>query len=209
MAIFEQDEVRSVLEPIHDLIAKVVELAHREHLAAKRLLTNHGFPSHLYSRTSSNELFDAVARHAITILGADARVLVHAEAQTVKFSVGGKAVFKFKKGDEDKLTCNHPTQAVRDFHDPDAPVGMGLPPETAKIEIVWLPNAAKTGYLAIFAVARDQDDVLWDYEIPRWAGEQNDGIFQFPRSPKDDSDQDDLSNLIAPKKPDDQSERDE
>lgn len=206
MTMFGQDEVRAALEPIHELLAKVIELAHREVLAKRHLLAANGFPSDIYPRTGSNSVFDAVARHGMMILGADPRVRVHPESQTVKFSVGGRVVLKFKQADEDNITCNHPTQAVLAFHDPNVPVGMGLPPETAKIEVVWVPNSTRTGYLNLAVVARDQDDVLWEYEIARWAGEKDEGIIKFPKRPSDDSDQDGLVALIAPKKQDGENE---
>ena len=206
MAVVEQDEVRAALEPIHGLIAKVIELAHREDRVMSRLRIENGFRPRLYSRTVSNDVFDAVAGYAIPILGADPRVHVYEESQTVKFFVGGKVMLRFKQGDDDKLSYNHPTQAVLDYHDPNVPCRPDLPPETAKIEIVWLPNATKTGYDGIFVVARDQDDVVWEYEIPLWAEEQDGTIVQFPRPPKDDSDQDDLSHLVAAKKQDDENE---
>jgi hypothetical protein len=71
----------------------------------------------LYSRTIANFVFDAIARNAIAEFGSDDSVHVKIEAQTVKFVFKGAVLARFKKGDENKLGQNVPTQAAIDFID--------------------------------------------------------------------------------------------
>jgi hypothetical protein len=62
-------------------------------------------------------VFDAIARNAIAEFGSDDSVHVKIEAQTVKFVFKGAVLARFKKGDENKLGQNVPTQAAMDFID--------------------------------------------------------------------------------------------
>jgi hypothetical protein len=72
----------------------------------------------------------------------------------------------------------------------------GLPPETAKIEIIWRPNEIWTQLAGVFVVARDGDRLLWEYEIEE-AGESGvvvDMPTTLPKSPEPDG-----GDLVKPK----------
>ncbi|UNU43498.1 hypothetical protein EAO27_12825 [Sphingopyxis sp. YF1] len=153
-----------------------------------------GYAPNLYSRTNSNDIFDAIMRRAIPLLGAEERVFVKTEAQTAKFVIAGVAA-RFKKAGEDGLGCNIPTQAAMAFMDAERTLP-GLPPETAKIELIWEPNAIWTKVERVLVVARDGDRLLWDYEIVADAGEGE----ITPLTLTGRSDQpDDASDLVKPK----------
>ncbi len=122
----------------------------------------------LYDRTRSNDMFDAIARRAIFRLAAESGIRVEIEAQTFKFYVKAIAA-RFKKGGEDKLGCNIPTQAAMAFMEADG-VLPGLPPETGKVEIIWLPNEIWTQIDRVLVIARDGDHLIWEYEIEAAAG---------------------------------------
>ncbi|WP_159983707.1 MULTISPECIES: hypothetical protein [unclassified Novosphingobium] len=156
-----------------------------------------GYAPNLYSRTNSNEVFDAIIRRAIPLLGAEAKVFVKPEAQTVKFIIHG-VLARFKKAGDDGLGCNVPTQAAMAFMEADRALP-GLPPETAKIELIWEPNAIWTKVERVLVVARDGNRLLWDYEI---TGEADGaaGTLVEPIKPLDPSPIDlDGGDLIKPK----------
>ncbi len=69
----------------------------------------------LYSRTIQNFVFDAAIQHALDEFRDDSKVHIFKESQTVKFGFGGVVLARFKKGDEDNLGQNQPTQAVLNF----------------------------------------------------------------------------------------------
>ncbi|MFD2500424.1 hypothetical protein ACFSTI_18290 [Rhizorhabdus histidinilytica] len=75
----------------------------------------------------------------------------------------------------------------------------GLPPETAKIELIWEPNTIWTKVERVLVVARDGDRLLWEYEIVGEAG--GDAITPLaPVGPDDHSgDGLDTSDLVKPK----------
>src|SRR5256885_667968 len=76
--------VKATLEPFHPRIRSVVELAWAELRKVAELRAAHGIAPVLYSRTISNDVFDAIARYAITEFGSDPSVHVEIEAQTIK-----------------------------------------------------------------------------------------------------------------------------
>jgi hypothetical protein len=116
-----------------------------------------------YPRTIANYVFDAVARRAILHFGSLDAVRVEIEAQTFKLYIKN-VLLRYKKGGDDKLGQNVPTMATLLFEDADASLP-GFPPDTAKIEVIWLPNEIWTGLEQVLVVARDGEHLIWEYEI--------------------------------------------
>jgi hypothetical protein len=164
MPIPSMAETKAKLSPYHGIIRSVIDEAWAEWRKVQRFREDNGFNPVLYARTISNYMFDAIARRAIPRLGAEAKVLLQTDAQTFKAYVNGVLV-RVKKGGEDGLGCNWPTQTALAFEE----VGghfPGFPAETTKVEIIWLPNDIWTKVEQLLIVARDGDKMLWQYEIP-------------------------------------------
>ena len=191
------DAVRDALTPYHSKIHACVIGGFSEWRDMQNYRVSKGYSPNLYSRTNSNDIFDAIVRRAIPILGSEDKVSVKIEAQTAKFIFRG-LVARFKKAGDDGLGCNIPTQAAMAFMDADRTLP-GLPPETAKIELIWEPNDIWTQVERVLVVARDGDRLLWEYEIVANAGD--DALTPImPFGPNDGSDDDvDASDLITPK----------
>jgi hypothetical protein len=160
-------------------------------LAVQAFRASKGFPPMLYTRSISNYIFDALARPAIMDFGAEAAVRVEVEAQTFKLHFKDLCA-RFKKGGEDKLGQNHPTQAALAFEEADGMIP-GTSHETGKVEIIWLPNEIWTDLDRILVVARDGDHLIWEYEIERKAPA---AVVMLPTTP---SDPDADGPLITPK----------
>jgi hypothetical protein len=62
------------------------------------------------------------------------------------------------------LGRNIETQAVLQFVDADEMLP-GFPAATAKVEFMWLANEIFTRLERVLVVARDEDRLLWEYEI--------------------------------------------
>jgi hypothetical protein len=164
MPIPTKGEAQRMLRPYHGLIWRIVHEAWDEWRTVQGLRVKHKMSPPLYSRTIANYVFDAVARRAIPAFGTEARVNVKVEAQTFKIFVRGLLAARFKQGGEDKLGHNVPTQSGMAFMEADR-VLPDMPPETGKVEIVWLPNDIRTQIEALLVVARDGDQLIWEYEI--------------------------------------------
>ena len=193
MAIATMEEVQSALEPHHPRIRKVIDDAWGEWRAVQAFRQQADYGALAYTRTISNYMFDAIARRATRAFAAVDHVHIRAEAQTVKFFFGGTVLVRFKKGDDAKLGCNIPTEAALAFIDAERQVP-GLPPETAKVEIIWQPNEIWTQVDRVLVVARDGDRLIWEYEI----GLEEEGaqLLEFPRGPRPE---DDDQPLVKPK----------
>jgi len=160
----DKDDVRDILAPYHGRIRSVVERAWAEWRAHAAWRLETGLDPLLYSRTISNYVFDAIARIAVAEFAADASVHIQIEAQTIKLFFKGGVCARFKKGDDNKLGQNHPTQASLAFEYADSQLP-GFPAETAKVEFIWLANEINTRLEHVLVVARDGDSLLWDYVI--------------------------------------------
>jgi hypothetical protein len=163
MARAMKEEVRAALAPYHAMLGKIIRDAWAEWRAIQAFRVEQKMAPVLYSRTISNYVFDAIARRAIPLLGAEERINLDLDSQTFRFHLRGAAA-RIKKGGDDKLGCSIPTQAALAFEDADGVI-TGLPPETAKIEIIWLPNELWTQVDRILVIARDGDVLIWDYDL--------------------------------------------
>lgn len=192
-------DVQDVLEPYHHRIRGVVERAWAEWRAVAAFRAEREFGPLMYSRTIANYVFDAIARIAMTEFAADASVHLEIETQTIKFFFKGSVFARFKKGDDSKLGQNIPTQAALAFAAADS-IFPGFPPETSKVEFIWLANDIHTRLEHVLVVARDGDRLLWDYEIE--PGEAGAGtIIPFPQPPIQPAPSS-HEGLIKPKLPD-------
>ena len=195
-----KEDVQAVLAPYHERIASVIARAWSEWRVISAFRAEHSYDPVIYSRTVANHVFDAIARIAIREFAEDFSVNVKVEAQTVKFFFNGSVLARFKKGDGNKLGQNNPTQAVLDFVTQDC-ILPGMPPETAKVEFVWIPNSILTAIDRILVVARDGNRLLWDYEITQSTG----AVLPFPAGAVD-SDDLDTEGLVRPRLPAGKSE---
>jgi hypothetical protein len=193
-------DVQAILEPFHPRIRKVVELAWAEFRTVVELRAANGIGPLLYSRTVANEVFDAIARYAIAEFISDPSVHIEIEAQTIKLFFKGGVCARFKKGDDNKLGQNIPTQASMNFEDVDVQLAW-LPAETAKVEFIWLANSINTQLEEVLVVARDGDKLLWDYQIEESA-KGTGTVIPFPESPTPPAPTDDEDDeLVKPKLP--------
>lgn len=195
-------EVQRALKEYEPRLRSIFERAWNEWRQVAAFMSENGMGPVLYQRTIANFVFDAIARHAVDELGSDDAVHTKVEAQTVKFVFGGEVLARFKKGDENKLGRNIPTQAAMTFEDADG-LFPGLPPETAKVEFVWRPNEIYTQLEEVLVVARDGKEKIWDYPIAAESGAE---VVSLPSSPSPDPDIDDL---VRPKVPNEQELEDE
>jgi hypothetical protein len=164
MPFADKDAVQDTLTPFHGRIRSVVERAWAEWRAHAAWRVEAGLDPLLYSRTVTNYVFDAIARIAVAEFASDASVHIQIEAQTIKLFFKGGVCARFKKGDDNKLGQNHPTQASLAFEEADGQLDW-FPTETAKVEFIWLANDINTRLEHVLVVARDGDELLWDYEI--------------------------------------------
>ena len=131
--------------------------------------------------STARTIIDAIARTAIAEFVGDTSVHLEIETQTIKLFFKASVLARFKKGDDNKLGQNIPTQAALAFEYVDAEFP-GLPPETAKVEFIWLANEINTRLEHVLVVARDGDQLLWDYEIGAAAAGAG-IVIPFPQPP--------------------------
>jgi hypothetical protein len=164
LSMADKDDVYEILAPFHRRIRSVIERAWDERRAEAAWRLGAGMESLLYDRTVANYIFDAIARIAVNEFASDTSVHVKVEAQTIKLFFRGGVVARFKKGDENKLGQNNPTQASMAFECADG-ILPDMPPETAKVEFIWIANELNTRLEQVLVVARDGDRLIWEYEI--------------------------------------------
>lgn len=203
MPTISENAARDILTPFHDRIRAVVERAWAECRDVTDYRTTAGHGPRLYRRTLSNEMFDAIARQAISEFGVDDNVYVRNEPQTLKIFFGSMLVARFKRGAQNKLGRNVFTQAVMDFIRPEGKLD-GFPPEGGKVEFVYMLNEIQTALADVFVTARDGNRLVWNYAIPAAAASAE--IIEFtPKPPTPPSE--DTGDLVTPKLPADDKKK--
>ncbi|MBA2589540.1 MAG: hypothetical protein H0U98_13070 [Alphaproteobacteria bacterium] len=192
MPVPAMSDIKAALTSYHPMFRSIVDDAWAEWCAVKKFREEKGFGPVLYTRTISNYMFDAIARRAVPRLGAEASIMVVADAQTFKAHINGVLV-RMKKGGDDNLGCNHPTQAALAFEEGDLKFP-GFPPQTPKVELIWVPNDIWTQIGQLLVVARDGDKLVWQYEIPA-----ADGAVVAPLPTKAPDPEGTGSDLVKPK----------
>jgi hypothetical protein len=198
--LYRCPRIQADLEDFHDRIRSVVERAWAEWRAIAGFRTESGYGPLLYPRTIANIMFDAIARNALAEFAADPSVHLVIEAQTIKLFFRGAVYARFKKGDDNKLGQNIPTQAALAFEFVDG-FFPGLPAETAKVEFIWLANEINTQLEHVLVVARDGDRLLWDYEIGPAPAAGTGTVIPFPEPPTPPPPAGDGDDLVTPKTP--------
>ena len=174
---FSEDDVRRHLNPYHDRIIRTIHQGYSQWLSVKRFMAINGHGTVLYPRTVQNFVFDAVVREAIAEFDGDPDIRILQESQTVKFCFGDVVLARFKKGDEDNLGQNQPTNSVLNFVYAENTLP-GLPAAAAKVEFLYSANDVEDGIENVIVAARDGENLLWHYQID----ESNDqgGVVPLP-----------------------------
>lgn len=147
--------------------------------AWKRWLASPNSKTFLYKRTRANDVFDFAMQSAIPEMEATPGVSVQKRCDTAYFGFASRLFVRMKKGDERGLGSNYRTQMNLAI----VQVGEQVPlfDETPwKIEVTYKLNTLETLMEEILVVARDEDEVLWDYPIYRADG----SLDELPAPPK-------------------------
>ena len=194
------EQAQEIWGPHHSRIFGVVRSAWDEFKATQRCRLEAGFSALMYDRTKSNDIFDAIARRAIVEFGFDEKFTLKNQTQTFKL-FHNDCCIRFKKGGADLLGRNWPTQEALAFMEADG-VLPGMPPHTAKLEVIWRANELFTDLESVHIVSRDGDRLIWEYSIDD--SEDGAAVIDLPIVPiEPDHDSD---NLIKPKRDRDDSD---
>jgi hypothetical protein len=191
-----RDEAIAATTPYHDLFYTIVHEAWAEWRAVQAFRVEKSMPPVMYKRVIANYVHDAIARRAIPAFTNQEKVNVHLEAQTFKLHFAGLCA-RFKKGDENNLGSNVPTQAALAFEEQDATLP-GLPPETAKVDIIWRPNELWTDIANVLVVSRDGDELIWQHEVAAPASAPDKSAFKFGTDAEPDIDEELVKPKVAP-----------
>ena len=189
-------EVQRALKEYEPRLWSIFERAWAEWRQVAALMNENELGPFLYSRTVANIVFDAIIRHAVAELGSDDGVHTKVEAQTMKFFFGGKVLARFKKCDVNGLGRSIPTLAALTFEDADG-LFPDLPPETTKVEFLWVANEIGTQLEEVLVVARDGKKKIWEYSIVPESGAE---VVSLPSSKSPDTDNDELVRPKVPQK---------
>jgi hypothetical protein len=157
MPIPSEATVRPVLDEISEQIVSAIRGAWEDWLASDR----NGVWR--YKRSRANFVWEQIIERANNaLLGADAVHVIDGH-ETMKFLVQDTVLFRFKKADETGRSSNVATQLALAFHDHDEDL-FGLP-EVQRVEVVYKLNRLETQIDDICVVARNGDQVAWEYSL--------------------------------------------
>lgn len=157
MTIPSQAAVRPVLDEIRDQIVASIHEAWSDWMASDHLGVWR------CKRSRANFVWEQIVERAYTALSDHDTVHVIDGHETMKFLVQDAVLFRFKKADDSGRTANVATQLALAFHDHEQNL-FGLP-EVLRVEVVYKLNKLETSIQDICVVARDGDQVAWEYSL--------------------------------------------
>lgn len=157
MPIPSEATVRPVLDEISEQIVSAIREAWEDWLASDR----NGVWR--YKRSRANFVWEQIIERANNALLGDDAVHVIDGHETMKFLVRDTVLFRFKKADETGRSSNVATQLALAFHDHDEDL-FGLP-EVQRVEVVYKLNRLETQVDDICVVARNGDQIAWEYSL--------------------------------------------
>ncbi|RVV97937.1 hypothetical protein EKE94_10730 [Mesobaculum littorinae] len=116
-----------------------------------------------YKRSRANFVWEQIIERSNNALLDHAAVHVIEGHETMKFLVRDTVLFRFKKADETGRSSNVATQLALAFHDHDEEL-FDLP-EVQRVEVVYKLNRLETQIEDICVVARNGDQVAWEYSL--------------------------------------------
>lgn len=157
MPIPSEATVRPVLDEIREQIVSAIREAWQDWLGSDR----NGVWR--YKRSRANFVWEQIIERANNALLDDDAVHVIDGQETMKFLVRNTVLFRFKKADETGRSSNVATQLALAFHDHDEDL-FGLP-EVQRVEVVYKLNRLETQVDDICVVARNGDQIAWEYSL--------------------------------------------
>lgn len=114
-------------------------------------------------RSRANFVWEQIIERANNALLDHDAVHVIEGHETMKFLVRDTVLFRFKKANETGRSSNVATQLALAFHDHDQDL-FGLP-EVQRVEVVYKLNRLETQINDICVVARNGDQIAWEYSL--------------------------------------------
>jgi hypothetical protein len=135
---------------------------------------------YLYKRTRADLMHEHAVRRALAAFTGVRGVRPLPGQETCHFICDDRVLFRFKKGDDDGRTSNIQTELALAYHDPQATL-FDLP-DVHRVDVAYVLSPLQTDLAKIFVVGRDQDRILWRYDVLGRAGEFGD-ITPLPTRP--------------------------
>lgn len=157
MSIPSEATVRPILDEIRAPVVSAIHEAWEDWLASNL----NGVWR--YKRSRANFVWEQIIERANNALLDHGAVHVIDGHETMKFLVRDTVLFRFKKADETGRSSNVTTQLALAFHDHDQNL-LDLP-EVQRVEVVYKLNRLETQIDDICVVARNGDQIVWEYSF--------------------------------------------
>ena len=159
MPTIERSFVKGLLQP-HEPTIREIYLK-----AWDRWLRNAERAEYKYRRTRANIVHEYVMGDALIRWIDDRRIHPIEKHESALFLVEDSLLFRLKKGNERGLGSNVGTQTVLALFDPDEDLNLFDLPDVPRVDVLYQLNALETLVDDVLVVARDGDQVIWNYSI--------------------------------------------
>lgn len=157
MPIPNQAIVKPIIDEISDLIVAIIHESWDDWMASDFAGVWR------YKRSRANFVWEQIIGKAHAELMDLEGVHIIDGTETLKFLINDQVLFRFKKANDAGRTANVATQMALAFHDHEQDL-LGLP-EVQRVEVVYKLNKLETAVSDICVVARDGDQVAWEYSL--------------------------------------------
>jgi len=149
-----EEQVKDILAPHHSALLRIILNAWEDRKKC---------PDMAFKRTIANAMWDYMIKHARIEFDDTPGIHVIDRPNTCLLHFDSGIVLRFKKGDDNNLSRNYPTNFALDFNDPQ--INLPSVPHATRVEVLYIPDREGVEIESIRVVKRNRDQPEWWYVI--------------------------------------------
>lgn len=154
MAQLDEEQVKDILAPHHSAFLRIILNAWKDRKKC---------PDMAFKRTIANAMWDYMIKHARVEFDDMPGIHVIDRPNTCLLHFDSGIVLRFKKGDNNNLSKNFPTNFALDFNDPQ--ITLPSVPQATRVELLYIPDHEGVEIESIRVVKRNRNQPEWWYPI--------------------------------------------
>lgn len=175
MPFAQESQVSSVLRPMFGDLVSLVQRAHRDWMQGPFARTMQD------PKVRANVIWNQFLYYAKAHFEGSKLVRVENKAHCQGLLVGSSFFVRMKKGTDQLLSRNYPTQAALDFNDASVDLFDGV----ARLELIYTLDELGTAIDKVVIAQRHRSKVLWAIDLLGGAEDHGQTVIPLPVSPMD------------------------
>lgn len=173
MPIAQESQVAAVLRPMYGDLVSLVQRAHRDWMQGPFARTMQD------PKVRANVIWNQFVYHAKAQFEGSKLVRVDSKAHCKGLLIGSSFFIRMKKGTNQLLSRNYPTQAALDFNDATVDLFDGV----ARLELIYTLDEFGASIDKVAIAQRHRSKILWAIDLIGGAEDHGQTVIPLPIAP--------------------------